>query len=259
MPKTTFTDGDKSLGIPGTRLLAAFLNKIFGHRHDGQDQDGSAPLDYAVDSGVADAYAIALTPALTAHINGMPIRFKAANANTGAATLNIDGLGAVAIKKGGSYDIEAGAILAGAIVEVSYDGTYFQITNASKLAHNCVYNNTQRALNNAAGYQNIPNTSVTQVFTGKRLEISVAVQAKNTGSVAHELQVALNIDGTTGIAPFEAGPDAAGGGQWQFAAYTVDYAGLVGNKTIQLQCKVDGGAGCQETVYRTSINVHELP
>lgn len=41
MAKTLFNDGDPSLGILGTRVLAAFLNKIFSHKHDGLDQDGS--------------------------------------------------------------------------------------------------------------------------------------------------------------------------------------------------------------------------
>ncbi|OGQ60733.1 MAG: hypothetical protein A3J24_06360 [Deltaproteobacteria bacterium RIFCSPLOWO2_02_FULL_53_8] len=46
MAKTIFTDGDKSLGILGSVVLAAWLNKIFGtggHVHDGVDDDGHAP------------------------------------------------------------------------------------------------------------------------------------------------------------------------------------------------------------------------
>lgn len=43
MAKTTFVDGDPGLGILGTIVNAAFLNKIFTHRHDGVDADGSAP------------------------------------------------------------------------------------------------------------------------------------------------------------------------------------------------------------------------
>jgi microcystin-dependent protein len=57
----------------------------------------------------------------------MPISFKAANANTGAATLNVDGLGAVAIKKNVNKDLSAGDIAAGQIIIVVYDGTYFQM------------------------------------------------------------------------------------------------------------------------------------
>jgi len=43
MAKTTFTDGNPSMGILGTRVLAAWLNKVFSHRHTGQEDDGYAP------------------------------------------------------------------------------------------------------------------------------------------------------------------------------------------------------------------------
>ncbi|MDP3048906.1 MAG: hypothetical protein Q8N12_05675 [Thermodesulfovibrionales bacterium] len=104
MPKTTFVDGDKSQGIQGSKIFAAFLHKWFGtsggtgHRHSGLNEDGSAPIDYAPDTGAANAYVITLAPALTARVVGMPIHFMAANANTGASTLN-DGLGVCIYKR----------------------------------------------------------------------------------------------------------------------------------------------------------------
>jgi microcystin-dependent protein len=127
MSKTLFTDGDSSLGILGTIVRALFLNKIFSHRHDGADEDGSAPINYAADTGAADAYVIALTPALSAHVVGMPITFKVSNANTGASTININGLGAVALKKNVSQDPASGEIAAGQLLTISYDGTNYQI------------------------------------------------------------------------------------------------------------------------------------
>lgn len=130
MAKTVFVDGDKSQGIPGTRLLAAWLNKVFGldgHRHSGKDEDGSAPLDYALDTGAANAYVIALTPALTAQVAGMPIKFKAASDNTGASTLKVNDLAPVAIKKNYNQDLVPGDIKAGQIITVSFDGVNYQM------------------------------------------------------------------------------------------------------------------------------------
>ena len=127
MAKTVFEDGNPSLGILGTIVNAVFLNKIFAHRHDGADADGSAPLNYAADTGAADAYAIALTPALTAHVAGLPIVFKATNANTGASTVTINALAAVAIKDATGADLAANAIAAGGLVIVVYDGTNYQL------------------------------------------------------------------------------------------------------------------------------------
>ena len=127
MAKTVFTDGNPSQGIVGTIVDAAFLNSIFSHRHDGLNQDGSAPVAFATDTGIANAYAIAPSPALTQYVTGMPFTFLAANTNTGASALNINGLGAKTIKKHGSSDLRAGDIQTGQLVTVAFDGTYFQM------------------------------------------------------------------------------------------------------------------------------------
>lgn len=136
MAKTLFSDGNPLQGILGTIVSAAFLNKIFSHRHDGLDQDGSAPLDYAPDTGAANAYAIALAPALTAHVPGLPIHFKATNANTGASTLAVNGLAAVAIKQVDGSALPAGAIVAGQMVTVIYTGAAYMMVSGRGIATN---------------------------------------------------------------------------------------------------------------------------
>lgn len=123
MAKSVFDDTPPQ----GTILTAAQVNALQNHRHDGLDQDGSAPLDYAVSTGSANAYVLTLPKALTAHIPGLPIRWKANFTNTGAATFNPSGLGAVAMKKNGSTNLVAGDIVSGRIITVSYDGTYYQL------------------------------------------------------------------------------------------------------------------------------------
>jgi len=110
-------------------VTADFLNAVNKHHHSGRDVDGEGALPYAADTGSADAYAIVLDPALTALIPGMPIFLKAANTNTGASTINVNGLGAVAIKKNVSTALAAGDIVAGQVVCVTYDGTNFQLVN----------------------------------------------------------------------------------------------------------------------------------
>lgn len=83
---------------------------------------------YATDTGAADAYAIAPAVAPAAYAAGQRFAFKAANTNTGAATVNVSTLGAVTIKKrGGLGDLLANDIIAGQIVEVEHDGTNFQL------------------------------------------------------------------------------------------------------------------------------------
>lgn len=81
------------------------------------------------DAGSSDAYAVAMTPTVRAYadITGIPVVFKANTVNTGACTLNLDSLGAIAIKKEKDQDPATGDIKAGQWVLVVYDGTNFQM------------------------------------------------------------------------------------------------------------------------------------
>lgn len=90
------------------------------------DQTGAAVWLTSV-SGTNTITATA-TPAFAAYVAGMTFRFVAANSNTGATTINIDGLGAKAITKNGSTALGADDILAGAAVTIIYDGTEFQLS-----------------------------------------------------------------------------------------------------------------------------------
>jgi hypothetical protein len=91
--------------------------------------NNNATFYYADDTGTANAYAVAYSPALTAHVTGMPLVFKATNANTGASTINVNSLGVVAIKRKDGSALLAGDIPAGGMMIVSYDGTYYQLLN----------------------------------------------------------------------------------------------------------------------------------
>lgn len=86
---------------------------------------------YLSDSGAADAYAVTATPAPVAYAAGMKIVFKATNANTGAATLNVNSLGAKSLKRYGTTALSAGDIAAGQLVTVIYDGTNFLMSSAA--------------------------------------------------------------------------------------------------------------------------------
>lgn len=84
---------------------------------------GSA--DYFLDSGIADAYVInAISPKLapTAYADGLRVRFIPTNTNTGASTVNLNSLGAQAIKKyGRTVDVEPGDLTAGRVVELAFN------------------------------------------------------------------------------------------------------------------------------------------
>lgn len=74
-----------------------------------------------------NAIAATATPTITEYAIGAAYSFIAANTNSGAVTLTIDGLTAKAITKAGSNALVAGDIRAGMLVYVHYDGTRFQM------------------------------------------------------------------------------------------------------------------------------------
>ncbi len=96
--------------------------------------DLSSPM-FCIDSGTSDSYACNLSPAITTYSIGAHYRFKANTANTGAATLNLNGIGAVPIKNvargGATSDVTDNDIRAGQWVDVVYDGTNFQMQSTS--------------------------------------------------------------------------------------------------------------------------------
>ncbi|MBC7693624.1 MAG: hypothetical protein H7222_17800, partial [Methylotenera sp.] len=88
-------------------------------------QGGS--LVSALDTGAANAYVVALSPAITAYATGQSFTFKALNSNSGASTVSFNGVGAVSIRKLGGSVLASGDVIATQMVTVVYDGTNFQM------------------------------------------------------------------------------------------------------------------------------------
>jgi hypothetical protein len=97
--QSTVTSGNISVA-PGSPQVTSLLQML---------QTGSAV--YAADtSGAANTITLALTPPITSYTDGQPIRFKAANTNTGAVTLNAGG-GAISLT-GMNGALQGGEIIA---------------------------------------------------------------------------------------------------------------------------------------------------
>jgi hypothetical protein len=69
-------------------------------------------------------------PPYTAYTTGMTVSFAPVATNTGAVTLDLDGLGAKNVNFDASTALNAGAIAVGKITTLQYDGTRFQMTNS---------------------------------------------------------------------------------------------------------------------------------
>ena len=86
--------------------------------------------DYCYSSNGTDAYTCTLnaSAALTAYTAGMHVTLNADAGNTGASSLNIDGLGAKNIKQSdGATDPTSGQIVAGRPTVVYFDGTVWRL------------------------------------------------------------------------------------------------------------------------------------
>jgi hypothetical protein len=86
-------------------------------------------FNFAADAQANDTYVITLSPAPAAYTTGMIIVFYAKTINTGAATLNVNGLGAKTIVKRLNTTLANGDILAGMYCMVVYDGATFVLIN----------------------------------------------------------------------------------------------------------------------------------
>lgn len=70
-------------------------------------------------------------PPYTSYVAGMTLSFIPVNTNTGAVTIDVDGLGAKNIYVGSSSALSGGELVAGRIALVEYDGTRFQLYQSS--------------------------------------------------------------------------------------------------------------------------------
>jgi hypothetical protein len=78
------------------------------------------------DAGATDSYACSLSPSIGSYTNVFAW-FKANTANTGAASLNLNSIGAATIKKQKDQDLADNDIKAGQWVLVQYDGANWQM------------------------------------------------------------------------------------------------------------------------------------
>ncbi len=125
-----------------------------------QVQDG-ALLWGGTSSGALNTYSVVLSPVISAYSSGQSFSFISHQANTGPATININGVGSVALKRGnGLTALTSGDIILGQVVQVMYvptgGGVFQLLETASVVLPNGVY--VQGT--NASGTGNVPTIGV---------------------------------------------------------------------------------------------------
>jgi len=84
------------------------------------------------DGGSANAYTVTPTNALPSYTSRLSVIFSPTAANTGAATINVSGLGAKDIKRIDGSALVAGDLASGSIYAAIYNGTEFRLMAPTK-------------------------------------------------------------------------------------------------------------------------------
>lgn len=79
-------------------------------------------------AGGTTAYTLTPSVAIASYVTGAEFNIKMNATNTGASTINISGLGAKSLTKGGATALASGDLLIDALYKITYDGTQFQVS-----------------------------------------------------------------------------------------------------------------------------------
>lgn len=133
------------------QILTNPVNKLV---RIGSSQFATIFPPYAADVGASDTYVVSVD-GISSYVTGHEFLLKLPTANTGAATLNINNLGAKSILRADGSALANGDISANQFVTLAYNGTAFLFTsplaNSPKFAHGTA----TRAGDTASSTQNI--------------------------------------------------------------------------------------------------------
>jgi len=217
-----FTTGiNSTLNKDGTNVPSANL-PMGGFRHTGvglatardsyatlgQAQDGTA-IWGGTSGGTANAQTLTLSPAITAYAAGQRFRFIAGFTNTAAATLNVNGVGAInIITQSTGVSLPSNYLSIGAQYEVVYNGTAFVLLGDPALIKTGGYD----FINQSSGTANalvLTSTGPKLASTAIYRTFIFATNLANTGATT------VAIDGLTAINVLNPDTSALRAGQLQ--------------------------------------------
>ncbi len=144
-PDAPYVDKDVPGAVRGSAVPAKAIEKPQRELVDFIQKSGLVPSDslqlaraiqtgkvnYVVAAGTANALTATLSPAPASLSVGMVVHIKIATANTGAAALNLNGLGVQNIVRADGTVLKAGDLPANSVTALVYDGTNFQVAGVS--------------------------------------------------------------------------------------------------------------------------------
>jgi hypothetical protein len=141
-----------------------------------------ARVTYAVASGT-NTLSITLLPAPDDYQDGFTVKVRAVNTNTGAATLNVNGLGAIPIVNRSGANVGAGALVAGHVSDLVYvDGKFRLMNDGTELAASAA--SALAAANSATSAFNSAGAAAGSALAAAGSESAAAGSASSAGGSA---------------------------------------------------------------------------
>lgn len=146
-----------------------------------------------------NTYTATVAPVPLAYAAGQRFFILFTNANSGASTININSLGAKAIRKNGTTVLASGDIAAGQVFCLAYDGTNFQLiggggTGGGGGSESTAWGNIPGTLSDQTDLQTALNAKVstTRTVNGQALSSNVTIAKADIADLT-------NVDNTTDL------------------------------------------------------------
>jgi len=152
-------------------------------------------------------------PPYTSYVAGMTLSFVPVATNTGAVTLDLDGLGAKNLFVGSATPMVGGELVAGRIAQIEYDGTRFQLYQSSisiaddsittaKLADGAVTTIKIADVNVTTAKIADSNVTTAKIANGNVTEAKIGTGAVTVDKIGAAAVTGAKLDGAqTGTAP----------------------------------------------------------
>jgi hypothetical protein len=180
-----------STGDDHLRLIKSTLQNTFP-RITGPVTASDADLSnttYLVDTGTANAVVLTFSPVWTSYVAGRGFTFRAAVTNTGAVTVNVNSLGAIALVGQTGQALVGGEIVANMVYRATYNGTSFVMT--ANDGYSRVSNQVIAATTNAS----MRNTGTGSLTLGTNAQNNVVLNADGTTSLGGSISGNATITG----------------------------------------------------------------
>lgn len=172
----------------------------------------SGSINYALDTGLTNAYVVSVSSAVTAYSDGFSFFFKPLNNNSGASTLNVNTLGLKAIVRPDGTAVQLNDIVANQILKLTYNSSYngFQLDTDISYANQAAASASAAAASAGSAAASAAATagaivaerSATATLTNKSIDLG----SNTVTMTSAQLKAALTDETGSGAAVFATSP-----------------------------------------------------